>query len=718
MLPTCVLTHCLAGSCIGAGSPVPVSEEMNYEVLIKPRKYQLELAEPGLKEHNYICIAPTGSGKTLVAALVIANHLQNNKHKDNCHVLFIVNTKPLAEQQTKKMKEYISNVKVDVYTGDSPNLVADSLKHNNISVCTAGKVRDELRQEKVKFSQFSLMVFDECHHARKSHPYAELMKMYLERKMEGKFCLLQVVGMTASPGSGDNSSLDEAKTIDHLKNLMALLDATGGIKTIQKNAEELQKYSKSSSFTRRLQRPRNPDTDLFIHNVVQVMKNIEDHLEFGDIKFCAFEKWSQGYEARIQQIKQLLEMSLREEFRDSISSLKLLYSYCTALGIYMDLRAADAIRVMEDYSEVPENDAKATPKELYMKHEKKSLIQRLKRLPIMENPMLRGIEQILVENFSEVKESRAILFVRTKKHTDALKEWILENCVLKELGVRPGILTGHSSERGSGGMTKVEQTEALTKFHDGTVNVLLATSVGEEGLDIPECNVVIRYQYVSNEISKVQTEGRARAENSNSYTILSANSRRKYQEMKNEELVLLVNNILENNYLPCGKQLQQTIAKIQRTIVIEMKWKRQAQRERGSCEAERVILNCKKCKVVACSGTDVYTIGENECFHYVVYNEDFKKKYVTKPHEKPCFLSTTMVVFKARKIHCSKCDNDWGVECFWLKGHVHPIIKCKGFVFNVGGRPFPVKKWSSAPFKPAPLASVMKSDFEDSSNED
>ena len=76
------------------------------------------------------------------------------------------------------------------------------------------------------------------------------MKMYLEHKMEGEYCPLQIMGQTASPGAGDNSSLDESKTIDHLKNLMALLDATGGIKTIQENVEELQKYSKSSSFTR------------------------------------------------------------------------------------------------------------------------------------------------------------------------------------------------------------------------------------------------------------------------------------------------------------------------------------------------------------------------------------------------------------------------------------------------------------------------------------
>ena len=568
----------------------------------------------------------------------------------------------------------------------------------------------------MKFSQFSLIVFDECHHVRKSHPYAELMKMYLECKMEGECCPLQIMGMTASPGAGDNSSLDVAKTIDHLKNLMALLDATGGIKTIQENVEELQEHSKSCCFTRKLLRPRNPDADPFIHDVVQVMRNIEDQLRFDDIKSCAFEKWSQGYETRIQQIKERLEMSLKEEFRDSISCLKQLYSYCTALGVYMDLRAADAIRVMEDHSEVPENDAKATPQELHLKQQKKSLIQRLKRLPVMENPMLSGIEQILVENFSEVKGSCAILFVRAKKHTDALKEWILENCVLKELGIRPGILTGHSSDRGSGGMTKVEQTEALKKFHDGTVNVLLATSVGEEGLDIPECNVVIRYLHVSNEISKVQTEGRARAENSNGYTILSANSRRKYQEMKNEELVQLVNNILENNYLPCGEHLQQTIGKIQRRIILEKQWKRQAQTERGSYRADQVTLKCKKCKVVACSGTDIYTISGSAVIPHVAHSEDFKKKYVTKTHEKPRFLNAKL--FKVHKIHCSECDNDWGVECSSRKGHIHPVLKCKGFVFDVDGRPFPVKNWSSAPFKPAPLASVMKSDSDDSSNED
>lgn len=59
----------------------------------KVREYQKELAEPGIKGENYIVVAPTGSGKTLVVALIISDHLQKNQHNDDGHnVLFIVNT--------------------------------------------------------------------------------------------------------------------------------------------------------------------------------------------------------------------------------------------------------------------------------------------------------------------------------------------------------------------------------------------------------------------------------------------------------------------------------------------------------------------------------------------------------------------------------------------------------------------------------------------------
>ena len=54
------------------------------------------------------------------------------------------------------------------------------------------------------------------------------------------------------------------------------------------------------------------------------------------------------------------------------------------------------------------------------------------------------------------------------------------------------------------------------------INLLIATDVAQEGLDIPKCNLLIRYNFVSNEIGSVQAKGRARAMQSECYLILNA----------------------------------------------------------------------------------------------------------------------------------------------------------------------------------------------------
>lgn len=53
-------------------------------------------------------------------------------------------------------------------------------------------------------------------------------------------------------------------------------------------------------------------------------------------------------------------------------------------------------------------------------------------------------------------------------------------------------------------VNQAEQKDVLSKFRHGEVNLLIATTVAEEGLDIPACNFVIRYGLVTNEIAMIQ----------------------------------------------------------------------------------------------------------------------------------------------------------------------------------------------------------------------
>lgn len=688
-----------------------VDVSADFPVQLKPghqiRKYQKELAEPGINGENYIIVAPTGSGKTLVAATIISDHLKKNP---SAHVVFVVNTKPLAEQQKSELDRFLPRASVDVFTGDTDKMVADSIKehHNHISVCTAGKLLDEVRKGMVEFSQLSLMVFDECHHARKGHPYARLMECYFEyREKQGK--LPQIIGMTASPGAGDNPDLDKRKTINHLMTLAAVMDASSGFKSVTENREELQQSTKNSEINSSFLEPRNPKEDSFISKVADEMTTLEAFVP--KVK-NNFEKWSQEYETRIQQVMRPLEMSTDPKHRDEISTLKLLRCYSNALNVYMDLQQQDAIQVMEKHDGLPGDDSQATALEREIKGRMHRLLGELNQLSPKKNPLLEGMKSILSNQFNQSDNSRGILFVRTKKHASAMRVWVLEHPELNHL-IHPDVITGHTGATGAG-MTIVEQKEVMKRFHTGETNFLIATSVAEEGLDVPECNFVIRFQHVSNEIAKVQTEGRARAENAQGFTILSSDSRKKYQELKNNVLVILVNQIFENGWFPSGEHLRPQLAKIQEEILNQKKLKATMRKRCSqSNKSEDVKLFCKKCKTAACGGSDVYTIGTEPNFHYVVPHPEFEAKYTSRPHPTPRYIANT--VEKTEKINCSNCNQDWGSRCIWPSdGHKFPVIKCASFIFEIGGSAQPIKKWSSAPFEIKPLSVWLKN--HDSSN--
>lgn len=81
-----------------------------------------------------------------------------------------------------------------------------------------------------------------------------------------------------------------------------------------------------------------------------------------------------------------------------------------------------------------------------------------------------------------------------------------------------------------------EQKDTIRSFRQGDLNLLISTSVAEEGLDIPECNLVVRYGLLTNEIAQQQASGRARARNSQYSVVAQKGGREVHRELTNEYL--------------------------------------------------------------------------------------------------------------------------------------------------------------------------------------
>ena len=680
---------------------------IDYSLKLKPgeqiRNYQWELAEPGIEGENYIICAPTGIGKTHVAGLIISEHLQKRKLEGKTRkVIFMADTITLAQQQMGKLQKMIPGASVNCCAGDDAvrSTIQMLIKEEDVIVCTAGKLLNELKDDsKVLLDQISLIVVDECHHTRKNANYAKVMGCYLKEKQSGKGELPQVVGITASPGAGKNPQLDLKKTQDHLYSLCALMDATSGIKTVTENIEELEKHTNKPTFRLQVLPSRNC-SEAFIAKISEEMASLEAVVDLR----CSFPRWSQQYETAIQQKKQPLEMDPSPEHRDAITTLKFLRCYSQTLNIYMDLRYKDAIAVLDQFSDLPTME-QATSHERKLIQNLECLKSELVKLPKVPNPLLKHVEEKLNSHFLGRPESKGICFVRTKKHAHAICDWISKLSSESVIEIRPKEFVGHTRETGPG-MTPVDQDDVMKGFQEGKYNILVATSVAEEGLDVPACNLVIRFQHVSNEIARKQTMGRARAAESEGYIILSSDSKKQYQEMKNEDLDALVTEALL--YLPTGERLREKVMEKQEEILRELNFRRQLCDERRVSKGAKdsIKLKCKVCKTLACKGSDIYKAES----HYVVSDENFKEnKIVTNKYPSPKKIAVNSRMARTGVIFCKNCGTEWGGMCIWPSaGYELPILKCKNFIFEIEGYPRPVRKWTEAPFEILQLSSHPK----------
>ncbi|XP_023697565.2 antiviral innate immune response receptor RIG-I [Paramormyrops kingsleyae] len=644
------------------------------------REYQKELAMPALQGRNTLICGPTGCGKTLVALAICEHHLRS---KSEAKIVFLATKLVVYEQQLRLFLEYFNStdagIRIKGVCGDMEDQVSMDVivEGNDIIVLTPQILLNALNKGTVpSLSVFTLLIFDECHNATRKHPYNMLMGRYLDSKLSQQHQTLpQIVGLTASVGIGTFRNSQEAEM--NICQLCANLD-TRIISTVNNNKEELQSFvhipEKDFSEVEKLA------NDEFVSIIRNIMVYIESQArrwyDIGSLSnLQTSEHGTQKYEQWIVDIQKKCKVLQLEDKEEESRVCRALFNYMghlrkynDALIINEDARTKDALNYLEDFiKQVKDAGFDEIEQELTARFEEEHhLLAMLSQRRDRDNPKLTRLKFILDEQYTQDEETRTLLFVRTRALTEALKNWIEETDSLRFL--KPTVLMGSSGS----GMTQTYKKGILQSFKKPSdqSKILIATSVADEGVDIPQCNLVLMYEYIGNMIKTVQVRGRGRAKGSKCILISSRKERieKERQNMLQEKMVEKAVARLQTSQ----EHMLQTIESLQKSDKTTRDYEKSAPVNPRTEENHKLL--CAKCKKFACFSDDLRVLKESQ---HIVLDKSIFERSIASPHPRP---RKYMGIMKEKKLFCANCHEDWGIVASYRHLQNLPLLKIESFV--------------------------------------
>ncbi|XP_045580908.1 LOW QUALITY PROTEIN: endoribonuclease Dicer [Salmo salar] len=539
---------------------LPWQQEAIHDNIYTPRKYQVELLEAAL-EHNTIVCLNTGSGKTFIAVLLtkeLSHQIRGDLVEQGKRTVFLVNAASSVIQQAASVRTH-SDLQVGEYmcvektSSWSREKWSQEMIENQVLVMTCHIFLHVLKSGVLPLWKLNLVVFDECHLAITDHPYRDIMKL-----CEGCPCSPRILGLTASilNGKCDPSELEQK-----IQNLERILQSNA------ETATDLVVLDRYASQPREVVLDCGPYLDksgLSEH----LLSELDEALHF--LNDC--------------------NIPVSREDRDPTFISKQVLSDCRAVLLVLGPWCADKVagimvRELQKYIKHEQEEINRkfllftdtilrkvhalceelfSPASLDLKFVTPKVIRLLEILheyKPFERQQFESVEWYNNRNEDsyvswsdsedededeEVKEKPeanfpspftnilcGIIFVE-RRYTA-----VVLNRLIKEAGkqdpelayISSNFITGHSIGKNQPRNKQMEvefrkQEEVLRKFRAHETNLLIATSIVEEGVDIPKCNLVVRFDLPTEYRSYVQSKGRARAPVSN-YIMLAESERTK-----------------------------------------------------------------------------------------------------------------------------------------------------------------------------------------------
>jgi len=457
-------------------------------ILLNPRDYQKAIFETA-KNNNTLVVLPTGLGKTLVALLLSVDRLKLHPDKK---ILLLAPTRPLIEQHFQTFKSQLSELFADLqlFTG---SVTAEKRKKifqtAEIIFSTPQCIANDIRNFLYDLSEVSLLIIDEAHRCLKNYDYTAVVRHYREKAQ-----IQRILGLTASPGSDQ----------DKIKEICAHLDIQE-IEVRTRESPDVKPYLKEREF----QKVEVPFPQEFIEIKVLLKRIFDDKVEklksrsllFAPANKVALLQLQNKLAARIplKDFNAMMGMSLTAQAIKISHAIELLETQTlSGLDEYFHtlIKQADnkQSRAVQSLVKSPEfNAARISLQNLIAKK--------------MEHPKIEELAVISESEFSQNPNSKIIIFCQFRDTAQAIVERLSKIPAIKT-SVFIGQAKKSSFSGKTSGLSQKEQKAIIEKFKSGEINTIVATSIGEEGLDIPEVSAVIFYEPIPSEIRKIQRAGR------------------------------------------------------------------------------------------------------------------------------------------------------------------------------------------------------------------
>jgi len=455
--------------------------------LIKPdtvssRAYQLTLAKKALEKSSLI-VLPTGLGKTIIALLVMADRL-----KDGKKILMLSPTKPLVEQHAAFFKRTM-NIDPDhvaVFTGSVPPSEREEIwKNASIIISTPQVIENDVLMKRFDLKDVSLVIFDEAHRGTGDYAYVYIAKKYVEQASDPL-----ILGITASPGSTPEK-INEVRQnlfIEHVE-LKTEEDPDVSPYTFEKDVEWV--------------RVNVPDKAAEIKILLESL--MDDRFEKLRAMGVMHGNFINKKELLMLQAK--LQASIARggtpENYKAVSILAEIMKVEHAVDLIQTQGVVPLKKYFERLKEEMENKGGSKATKRLMQDARLIGAMRIAGTADEVNPKTEKVKEIVRQQLAFFPSSRIIVFTNFRDTA----EFVSKELASLE-GARPVRFVGQASKLNDKGLSQKKQTEILNAFRSGEFNTLIATSVAEEGLDIPSTDLVIFYEPVPSEIRSIQRRGR------------------------------------------------------------------------------------------------------------------------------------------------------------------------------------------------------------------